>query len=48
MVDGIILDIELTHAETVGEARGPHERREPGMQSRARLAGDRQQLLIAP
>src|ERR1700720_2553850 len=48
MVDRIILYVELPDAKAFGKPRAPHERREAGMKSRLRLAGDRQQLAVPP
>src|SRR5437899_2552360 len=48
MIDRVVLDVELADAEPVGQARAAHERREAGVESRSRLAGDRQQLAVAP
>src|ERR1700730_8168941 len=48
MVDRVILYVKLPDAQALGKPRAPHERREAGMKSRLRLAGDRQQLAVAP
>src|SRR5216683_860777 len=48
MVDRIILYVKLADAKAFGKPRAPHERREAGMKSRPRLAGDRQQLAVPP
>ena len=48
MVDRVVLDVELVDAEPRGQAIAAHERREAGVEPRSRLAGNRQQLAIAP
>ncbi len=48
MVDRVVLDVELADAEPVGQPSAAHQRREAGIEAGARLAGDRQQLAIAP
>src|SRR5579859_3240866 len=48
MVDRVVFDVELVQAEAFAEARGAHERREARVESGARLAGNREQLTIAP
>ena len=48
MVDRVVLDVELADAEPLGQAVAAHQRREAGVEAGARLAGDRQQLAIAP
>ena len=48
MVHRVIFDVQLAQAEAIGQPVAAHERREPGMKTGARLAGDRQQLAIAP
>src|SRR5215468_4982979 len=48
MVDGVVLDVQLAQAQTFGQPRAPDERSETGVEPRARLAGNRQQLAIAP
>src|SRR5262249_15188969 len=48
MVDRVVLDIELTQTEAIGEPRAADERREPPVKAGLRLAGDRQQLTVAP
>ena len=48
MIDRVVLDVQLADAEPRGQAIGPHERREPRVQARARLPLDRQQLPVPP
>src|SRR4051812_33041316 len=48
MVDRIVFDIELVEAKALRETRRADKRREPGVESRARLTGNRQQLAITP
>ena len=48
MVHRVVLDVQLADAEPLGQAVAAHERREAGVETGARLAGDRQQLAVAP
>ena len=48
MVDRVVLDVQLAHAEARRQPVGADERREAGVQAGPRLAFDRQQLAIAP
>ena len=48
VVDRVVLDPELADAEALGEAVGLHQRRIAHLAADRRLAGDRQQLAIAP
>jgi hypothetical protein len=48
MVDRIVLDVELTYAETFGQPLGANERRETGVKTRAWISLNRQQLAVAP
>ncbi len=48
MVDRIVLDIELADAEALRQPAAADQRREAGMKTGLRLAGNRQQLPIAP
>ena len=48
MVHRVIFDVQLAQAEAIGQPIAAHERREPGMKAGSRLAGDRQELAIAP
>ena len=48
MVDRVVLDVQLADAEPIGQTVAAHQRREAGVETGARLAGDRQQLAIAP
>src|SRR5689334_1340127 len=48
MVDRVVFDVELPHAEARGQPIGLDERREARMQTGLRLAVDRQELAVAP
>ncbi len=48
VVDAVVLDVQLADAEALGQARRRHQRREAGVESGQRLAGDRQQFAVAP
>ncbi len=48
MVDRVVLHVEFAHAEPMREAVAAHQRCEAGVESGARLAGDRKQLAVAP
>src|SRR5215813_4937722 len=48
MVDGVVFDVQLAQAQTFDQPRAPDQRSEPGVEPRARLACNRQQLTIAP
>ena len=48
MVHRVVLDVQLADAEPLRQAVAAHERREAGVEAGARLAGDRQQLAVAP
>ena len=48
MVHRVVLDVELADAEPLRQAIAAHQRREAGVEAGARLAGDRQQLAVAP
>src|SRR5438046_1472617 len=48
MVHRIVFDVQLVQAEPFTETRRADERRESRIESRARLARNRQQLAIAP
>ena len=48
VIHAVVLDVELADAQRFREAIGLDERREARGEAGARLAGDRQQLAIAP
>jgi hypothetical protein len=48
VVDRFILDVQLADAQPLGQARAADERREAGVEPGPRLAGDREQLPVAP
>ena len=48
MVDRVVFHVELANAEPGGQTVRLDERGESGMQARARLAVDRQELPVAP
>jgi hypothetical protein len=48
MVDRIVLDVQLADAEPIRQAIAADQRREPGVEAGARLAGNRQQLTVPP
>src|SRR5690349_17068659 len=48
MVDGVVLDVELLHAEAGGEPVRFHERREARMKSCAGIPFDGEQLTVSP
>jgi hypothetical protein len=48
MVHRIVLDVELADTEAGSEPVGSDERREAGMETRPRLALDRQELTVPP
>ncbi len=48
MIDRVVLDVELAHAEPLRESMGAHERREARMQSGSWIAGDGKQFAITP
>ena len=48
MIDGVVLDVQLLQAQAPGETIGANERGITGVESRAWLAGNRQQFPEAP
>ena len=48
MIHRIVLDVELADAEPLRQPIAADQRREPRVEAGARLAGDRQQLAVAP
>ena len=48
MINGVVLDVQLLQAEALGETIGANERGITGVESRAWLAGNRQQFPEAP
>src|SRR4051794_1460155 len=48
MIDGVVLDVQLVQPEPLTQTRRSDERRETGVESGARLAGDWEQLAISP
>ena len=48
MVDRVVLDVQLAQAQALRQPRAADERREAGMEAGLRLAGNRQQLAVAP
>ncbi len=48
MIDRVVLEVQLAHAEPLRQAIAAHERREAGIEPGERLAFNRQQLAVAP
>ena len=48
MIDAVVLDVQLPHAEPGGQSLCRDQRREARVEAGARRAVDRQQLAIAP
>ena len=48
VIHRVVLDVELARAEPLRQAIAAHQRRVAGVEAGARLAGDRQQLAVAP
>src|SRR6185436_3944189 len=48
VIHRVVLDIELARAKPLRQAIAAHQRRVAGVEAGARLAGDRQELTVAP
>ena len=48
MIHRVVFNVQLPQTQPGGEAIATHERREAGVETGERLAGDRQQLAVAP
>ena len=48
VIDGVVLDVELADAEPLRQPRAADERREAGVKTGLRVAGNRQQLTVSP
>ena len=48
VIEGVVLDVELAHAERLGETVGFDQRREAGVEADGRVAVDREQFPVAP